>query len=537
MANYNQVSYGSQGSDVTELQKLLNKNGYNLSADGIFGSKTQAAVKDYQKKNGLAVDGIAGTNTWGALTKDTAPTATNTQVTALASTANLTKPSTGSTTPTTQQWSYDPFKVSDSTAAADKNRQEVASQKPGDFTYGSYEKSDVVKQAEALLQQQLANKPGAYQSSWQSQLDDTLSKILNREKFAYDLNGDALYQQYKDQYMTQGQQAMMDTMGQAAALTGGYGSSYSQSVGQQAYQMYLQQLNDVVPELYQLALDQYNREGQDLYNQYGLYDDRENQDYSRYRDALSDYYTEVDRLTEDARYQSETDYDRFMDLYNMAYGQHRDDVSDWQYALARADEDYWNQYSRDYGQYTDNRNLSYQQNRDQISDNQWDQSFQYQQDRDKVADQQWQTEFDESKRQYDQQYALSSGKTGTTDDDPYYTGNEYKAPDGWDTAEVKAFQKSVCITQDGIWGPETQKLYENRTKDLDNGSLNPSEFTGTTYSEAAAYLKANGKSASGLMDQATWQRHKNNNNSAGGEHEASSYQEYLAAYIYGVMNQ
>ena len=87
---------------------------------------------------------------------------------------------------------------------------------------------------------------GQYQSPWQTQLNDTISKILNREKFSYDLNGDALYQQYKDQYVNQGQQAMMDTMGQAQAMTGGYGNSYAQTVGQQTYQGYLQQLNDIL---------------------------------------------------------------------------------------------------------------------------------------------------------------------------------------------------------------------------------------------------------------------------------------------------
>ena len=308
-------------------------------------------------------------------------------------------------TQTVTPWTYDPFTVSESTAAADQKRQELSSQKPGDFSYGEYEKSDVVKQAEALLQQQLANKPGEYQSAWQTQLDETLNKILNREKFTYDLNGDALYQQYKDQYMLQGQQAMMDTMGQAAAMTGGYGNSYAQTVGQQTYQGYLQQLNDRIPELYQLALNQYNQEGQDLYNQYGLYADREDQDYGRYRDTVSDYNTELDRLINDSRYQAEQDYGKYMDAYNMAYGQHRDQVSDWQYELGRADEDYWNQYNRDYGQYTDDRNLSYQQNRDQVSDTQWDQSFQYQQDRDQVSDEQWQATFDEGVRQYNESLA------------------------------------------------------------------------------------------------------------------------------------
>ena len=294
----------------------------------------------------------------------------------------------------TKPWTYEEFQASQSTLAADKRRQELASQKPGDFTFDAYEKSDAVKQAEALLQQQLSQKPGAYQSAWQTQIDEILNKILNREKFTYDLNGDALYQQYKDQYMLQGQQAMMDTMGQAAAMTGGYGNSYAQTAGQQTYQGYLQQLNDRVPELYQLALNQYNQEGQDLYNQYGLYTDRENQDYGRYRDTVSDYYTELDRLTEDARYQADTEYGRYMDAFNMAYGQYRDQVSDYYTDLGLANEEYWNQYNRDYGQYSDDRNLSYQQNRDQVADAQWDATFQYQQNRDQVADMQWQKAFE-----------------------------------------------------------------------------------------------------------------------------------------------
>ena len=100
------------------------------------------------------------------------------------------------------------------------------------FEYEEYKPSDTVTQAEELLKQQLANKPGDYQSAWQTQLDDILNQILNREKFSYDLNGDALYQQYKDLFTTQGKMAMMDTMGQAQAMTGGYGNSYAQTVGQ-----------------------------------------------------------------------------------------------------------------------------------------------------------------------------------------------------------------------------------------------------------------------------------------------------------------
>ena len=452
MATYKQIGYGSQGSDVTELQKLLNSNGYTLDVDGIFGDQTLSAVKDYQQKNSLDVDGIVGDNTWGALAKaNTSQTTTNAAGNA--------------TTSTTPSFSYDPFQVSESTAAADQKRQEVAASKPGDFSYDAYEKSDIVKQAEALLQQQLANKPGEYQSQWQTQLDETLSQILNRDKFSYDLNGDALYQQYKDQYMLQGQQAMMDTMGQAQAMTGGYANSYAQSVGQQTYQGYLQQLNDRVPELYQIALDQYNREGQDLYNQYGLYADRESLDYDRYRDTVSDYNTELDRLTEDARYQGETDYNRYMDAYNMAYGQHRDSVSDWQNEQARADEEYWNQYNRDYGQYTDDRNLSYEDYWNQLS-------YAYQQERDKIADAQWQAQFDEAKRQYDQQYALENGgNTSSSSGSGGSSGGGSGSGSGSYDSAIAQRQKTLRnagydVVVDGIDGPQTQAAWAEYQKKL-----------------------------------------------------------------------
>lgn len=73
-STYTMVAYGSQGSAVRQLQNELNKRGYSLDQDGIFGKKTRAAVRNYQKKNGLTmVDGIAGDETWGSLLS--APTA------------------------------------------------------------------------------------------------------------------------------------------------------------------------------------------------------------------------------------------------------------------------------------------------------------------------------------------------------------------------------------------------------------------------------------------------------------------------------
>ena len=293
-------------------------------------------------------------------------------------------------------------------------------------------------------------KQEEYKSQWQTQLNDAINKILNREKFSYDLNGDALYQQYKNQYMMQGQQAMMDTMGQAAALTGGYGNSYAQTAGQQAYNSHLQQLNDKIPELYQMALSKYQTEGQDMYDQYSLLAGQEEQDYGRYQDKIS-------------------------------LGQ-------------------------------------------------------------------WQAEFDEAVRQYNHANGIATstgGSTaGTTTDTPTSTptGNPNPSPVGYDNGTViaeniKKIQTALGVTADGKWGPASQAAAKAKwgvTSAVDawqryTGAVKTpttptsTGFTGSTYSEAVAYLKKNGvdgASAAGIMTANEFKRSTSSR-------QFASYQEYL----------
>lgn len=122
-----------------------------------------------------------------------------------------------------------------------------------------------------------------YQSQWDDQMKNLMGQINDRPAFQYDVNADALWNQYKDQYLHQGKMAMMDTMGQAAAMTGGYGNSYAQTAGQQMYQGYLQGMNDRLPDFYQMAANRYALEGDQLMNRYGLMADQEDRDYSRWQ--------------------------------------------------------------------------------------------------------------------------------------------------------------------------------------------------------------------------------------------------------------
>lgn len=68
MVEAKRLASGSSGSAVKALQILLNGLGYGCgTADGIFGSKTLAAVKKFQSAKSLTADGIVGANTWAAL--------------------------------------------------------------------------------------------------------------------------------------------------------------------------------------------------------------------------------------------------------------------------------------------------------------------------------------------------------------------------------------------------------------------------------------------------------------------------------------
>lgn len=200
------------------------------------------------------------------------------------------------------------------------------------FSYRDYQESDRVKKLAERLAQLEAQKPGDWTGGqYGQQMQEALDAIKNRKKFSYDLNSDALYQQYKDKYVQQGKQAMQDTMGQAAALTGGYASTYGQAVGQQQYDAYLQNLNDVVPELYQLALSRYQMEGDDLKTQYSLLADQYQQEYGQYRDKVGDWQTERNFLS--GRYDSERnlDYGMWGDARDFAYTDYRNGIADEQW--------------------------------------------------------------------------------------------------------------------------------------------------------------------------------------------------------------
>lgn len=180
-------------------------------------------------------------------------------------------------------------------------------------------------------QQLLSQQPGAYQSKWGSSIDDVLAQLMNPQEFSYDPNTDPLYLMLRDQAAQNGRLAMEDTMGQAAQLTGGYGNSHAQMLGQQAYSGYLDNVNAMIPDLKQAARDEYDAQNDALLQKLSLMMDQENQDYGRYLDEI-----------ERQRYESELAYSREQDALanerydrEWAYQQEQDSYSRQQDAYDR----------------------------------------------------------------------------------------------------------------------------------------------------------------------------------------------------------
>lgn len=187
-STYRQVGFGSTGSAVSKLQTILNEHGYGLAVDGIFGEKTRAAVRDYQKRYNLKLDGIAGPETWGSLLGQNGS-------------SNGSYTGGGSSGKTSTSTNLPLGKVSDGTAAA-LDRLEKG-----------YTPSSDVEAEQALLDSLAQLRPGDYESDFTAQLDALYQEISSRPGFSYDPGSDAAYQSYALQYARQGRAAMADTLG------------------------------------------------------------------------------------------------------------------------------------------------------------------------------------------------------------------------------------------------------------------------------------------------------------------------------------
>ena len=241
-----------------------------------------------------------------------------------------------------------------------------------------------------------------------------MDKIMNREKFSYDVDNDQLFQQALASAMNSGKQAMQDTIGQASALTGGYGSTYATTAGNQAYNAFIEDAYDNLPQYYQMALEAYQMEGDEMYRQFGMLSEMDDKEYNRNVTAYDATYQHRNQLYNEAYTQYRDNKNDAFNMANLQLNEHGQLVSDAYNLYSAASNEADKLYEREYTKWQDEVN----------------QAMQYAQMLNSDA---WANKnFDESVRQYEQNYAQA--------EDHFTRNQEFQATESqkqrdWQSAE------------------------------------------------------------------------------------------------------
>lgn len=147
--------------------------------------------------------------------------------------------------------------------------------------------------ARAELERFEKTRPADYESKYQGQIDEVTQKMTDLGDFDYDPAADTAYQQYKSQYTQKAKLANRNAQASAAAMTGGYGSSYGTQAGQYAYNSTMQDLDTVLNGLYNQNLNEYNAKKSGLAEQLSGLQSAEQQAYSNYQKDLANWQNEL----------------------------------------------------------------------------------------------------------------------------------------------------------------------------------------------------------------------------------------------------
>lgn len=290
------------------------------------------------------------------------------------------------------------------------NTTDIIDQSTWDTLNSSFVAPDAYNQAMQYTNELLA-KLNSGKTSYTDQIKELMSQILNREDFEYDVDKDTLFQQALASAMGSGKSAMQDTIGQASALTGGYGSTYATSAGNQAYNAYIEDAYNNLPEYYNMALQAYQAEGQEMYQQLDMlnaadatewgrtydtwrsnFDNAQqiyNQAYGAWQDSVTNAYnsaqlqlSEHDQLVTNAYNLYNSSFNEAESLYAKEYQTWKDKVTQATSLAGLQQTDYWNQTE-----------LDYKKERDAVEDNQWQQTYDFNKDQAAIAQSNWEKEY------------------------------------------------------------------------------------------------------------------------------------------------
>lgn len=215
-------------------------------------------------------------------------------------------------------------------------------------------------------------------NQYASAMADAVNRLNSIQRFTYDQKNDPLYQQYAEMYQKNAKLAMQDTVGQATALTGGYGSSYAETAGQSMYNQQMNQLNDKALDLYNASLNAYNS-----------YVDLAGKQASAATSAFGADQSAINTEVDAAQWNADFDEKQAEYAADLAYkyAQQQENIRQFNANLAENQRQFNANYSLDqqkfnYQKYTNDRDY----NRSVFES---DRSYDYQKERDNISDAQY----------------------------------------------------------------------------------------------------------------------------------------------------
>lgn len=433
------------------------------------------------------------------------------------------------------------------------------------------------------------NRPTYNDNGMTSKIDAMLNQILNRDAFSYNAAEDDLYKQYAAMYQREGTRAMNDAMASAAATAGGM-NSYAMTAANQANNYYMAQLNDKIPELYQLAYEMYLQDIDNQVRDLGLLQQMDQTQYDRYRDTMSDW--ENDRNFAWGMYQEDMDNNQWQQQFDHNVNMDNIAVDQWQQSFDAANDQWQQEFD-----HTVSEDAIKQENRDE----EWDYTTGQETSNTAYAkamellnagampDAAMLKEAGMTESQAasilaavraEQEAALGgyTGGTGSVSNDSGSGGGNGSGSDktgsgydngGMSEAQIKAMQKALGVDADGKWGSKSQAAAKEKgwgtsasaawdaySKTIDAGDdfsyLNRDDaatkentnITFSSYEDATAYLneqKIPNADIAGMMTKSEWTRRKASLSSYGtGGAEVTAYAtyaEYLKAYVQYLMEK
>ena len=254
-----------------------------------------------------------------------------------------------------------------------------------------YSKSSAVLQAEQLLQSKIDQ---GYAGTHKDALNTLLNDFMNREDFEYDVDKDQMFQQALASAMGSGKTAMQDTMGQAAALTGGYGSTYATTAGNQAYNSFIEDAYNNLPEYYNMALAAYEAEGQQMLQQYNMLDAADTKEYSQWYDDVNLQYQRTRDMVSDEYNQWNANQTMYANTANMQLAENAQIGNNLYNMYSVASNEYENAYAKDWQNWQQSIDSAYKMANMQSSDYWATENLDFQKEQANISQSNWQKQYE-----------------------------------------------------------------------------------------------------------------------------------------------